>query len=179
MCLLGTHDTVRYKSSSLWSQCLKHRSVNSLASGKCTCGIKCLIIKRQLLIEILNIAGGIVISLMPQDCLDGKSILVQVMTWCRQATNPCLNQCWPRFIPSYGVTQNEWTQWSRVTHIFVSNVIYLSVYVSLIISHVRLCRGLVELHLIDITNIVARICLFDAWYLYRSSNMIILYFTIS
>ena len=30
------------------------------------------------------------------------------MAWCRQATNHCLNQCWPRSLPPYGVTRPQW-----------------------------------------------------------------------
>ena len=36
------------------------------------------------------------------------STLVQVMAWCRQATNHCLNQCWPR--STIGVTRPHWVK---------------------------------------------------------------------
>ena len=39
---------------------------------------------------------------------DDKSILVQIMAWCRQATNHYLSQFWPRSIPSYCVTRPQW-----------------------------------------------------------------------
>ena len=39
---------------------------------------------------------------------DGKSTLVQVMAWCRQATSHYLSQCWPRSLSSLG--HNELTQ---------------------------------------------------------------------
>ena len=31
---------------------------------------------------------------MPEDAVDGMSTLVQVMAWCRQATNHYLSKCW-------------------------------------------------------------------------------------
>ena len=34
---------------------------------------------------------------MPLDLTEDKSILVQVMVWCHQATSHYLNQCWPRY----------------------------------------------------------------------------------
>ena len=40
--------------------------------------------------------------------IDDKSTLVQVMAWCRQATSHYLNQCWPRYLSSYGVTRPQW-----------------------------------------------------------------------
>ena len=39
---------------------------------------------------------------------DDKSILVQVMAWCRQATSHYLSQCWPRSMSQYGVTRPQW-----------------------------------------------------------------------
>ena len=32
------------------------------------------------------------------------------MAWCRQATSHYLNQCWPRFPTSYGVTRPQWVE---------------------------------------------------------------------
>ena len=49
---------------------------------------------------------------MLQNSLDYKSILVRVMVWCRQATNHCLSQCWPRLVSPYGVTMPEWSRFS-------------------------------------------------------------------
>ena len=39
---------------------------------------------------------------MPQNPFHDKSLLVQVMAWCRQATSHYLIQCWPRFMASPG-----------------------------------------------------------------------------
>ena len=45
---------------------------------------------------------------MPWDLMDGKSISVQVMAWCRQASSHYLSQCWPSSMPSYDVTRPQW-----------------------------------------------------------------------
>ena len=45
---------------------------------------------------------------MPLDLTDDKSTLVQVMSWCRQATSHYLCQCWPRSMSPNGVTRPQW-----------------------------------------------------------------------
>ena len=45
---------------------------------------------------------------MSLDLTDDKSILVQVMAWCRQATSHYLSQCWPRSLLPYEVTRPQW-----------------------------------------------------------------------
>ena len=42
---------------------------------------------------------------MPQNPIDDKSTLAQVMDWCGQATSHYLSQCWPRSMWPYGVTR--------------------------------------------------------------------------
>ena len=42
------------------------------------------------------------------DLGDDESTLVQVMAWCLQATSHYLNQCWPRFLLSYGISRPQW-----------------------------------------------------------------------
>ena len=42
-----------------------------------------------------------------------KSILVQVMAWCHQATSHYLSKCWPRSKSPYGVTRSQWIQHKR------------------------------------------------------------------
>ena len=53
---------------------------------------------------------------MPHNFTPEKSTLVQVMVWCRQATNHYLSQCWPRSVSPYGITRPQWvnitTIWS-------------------------------------------------------------------
>ena len=45
---------------------------------------------------------------MSLDHTYGKSTLVQVMAWCRQATSHYLSQCCPRSQSPYGVTRPQW-----------------------------------------------------------------------
>ena len=40
----------------------------------------------------------------------GKSTLVQVMAWCRQATGHYLNQCCPKSVSPYGVSRPRWVK---------------------------------------------------------------------
>ena len=53
-------------------------------------------------------------DVMPQDLTDDKSTLVQVMAWCRQATNHYLSQCWPTSLSPYGVTRPQWVNSSAI-----------------------------------------------------------------
>ena len=49
---------------------------------------------------------------MPQNTIDDKSALVQVIAWCRQAPSHYLSQCWHRFMSPCGVSRpqqfNHW-----------------------------------------------------------------------
>ena len=60
-----------------------------------------------LLIGTFRASFDKVLRWMIQDLTDDKSTLVQVMAWCRQATSHYLSQCWPRFLPPYGVTRPQ------------------------------------------------------------------------
>ena len=51
--------------------------------------------------------GEIAIRWMSLILTDDKSILVQVMAWCRQAASHYLSQCWLRSLSSYGVTRPQ------------------------------------------------------------------------
>ena len=42
---------------------------------------------------------------MPQNPIDDKSGLTQVMGWCGQASSHYLRQCWPRSMSPYGVNR--------------------------------------------------------------------------
>ena len=82
--------------------------INSLAPGKFGWNF------RYLTFQIISVIVGWLISnelalrSMSLDLSDDKSTLVQVMTWCRQATSHYLSQCWPRSMPPYGVTRPQW-----------------------------------------------------------------------
>ena len=63
-----------------------------------------------LMIDGWSVFHEIVPRRMSLDLTDDKSTLVQVMTWCRQATNHYPSQCWPRSLSSYGVTRPQWVK---------------------------------------------------------------------
>ena len=48
-----------------------------------------------------------VFSLHWEDANNIGSTLVQVIAWCRRATNHYLRQCWPRSVLAYGVTRPQ------------------------------------------------------------------------
>ena len=84
--------------------------VNSLASGRCGSNFKDIIFELILWIDTFSATSKIVVRWMPQNSTNDKSTLVQVMTWCRQATSHCLSQCWPRSLSPYGVTRTQWVK---------------------------------------------------------------------
>ena len=87
--------------------------VRTLSSTLTHCGLGNL---NKILDEPITVIEGwdtcceIALRRMSLDLTDGKSILLQVMAWCRQATSHYLSQCWPSFLSPYGVTSpNELT----------------------------------------------------------------------
>ena len=85
-------------------------SFNSLAPGKIEWNFKCVIFKRNLVIDGWGISSEITLIWMLLDFTDYQSTLVQVMAWCRQATSHYLSQCWPRSLSPYGVTRPQWVK---------------------------------------------------------------------
>ena len=88
----------------------KHHSicrhlVNSLAPGGFERNLRKVIFKLILMIGGWGVFCKIALRWMSMDLTDDKSILVQVMAWCRQPTNHYLSQCWPRSMSPYGVTR--------------------------------------------------------------------------
>ena len=59
------------------------------------------------------ISCEIPLSWISLNLTDDKSTLVQVMTWCRQATNHYLDQRWPRSMSPYGITRPQWVNVMR------------------------------------------------------------------
>ena len=47
---------------------------------------------------------------MSLDLTDDQSTMVQVIAWCRQATNHYLSQCWPRSLSPCGVIRPQWVK---------------------------------------------------------------------
>ena len=65
---------------------------NSLAPGRCSWNLKSVIFKVILRIDISSISCEIALMSMPQDLIDDKSTLVQVLAWC-WAADYYLSQC--------------------------------------------------------------------------------------
>ena len=89
--------------------------INSLAPGRFQRNFRKAIFQLILVIDALSISCKIVFKWMPMGFSDGKSKLVQVMAWCRQATSHYLSQCWPRFLSPYGIIRLQrvtyWPAW--------------------------------------------------------------------
>ena len=69
----------------------------------CDSNLKNIIFKP--ILQNRNMGARCVITLwwMQHKLCNEQSTLVQVMTWCRQATSHYLNQCWPRSMTPHGV----------------------------------------------------------------------------
>ena len=61
----------------------------------------------------------IVLRWISLDLMDDKSILVQVMAWCRQATSHYLSHCWSIFFLPYGLTWPQCINSLRSTDPFI------------------------------------------------------------
>ena len=86
---------------------LTPKCVNSLAPGKFEWNFRYVIFKRILVIDGWDISYEIALIWMSPDFTDDQSTLIQVMSWCRQATSNYLSQCWPIFLSPYGVTRPQ------------------------------------------------------------------------
>ena len=92
----------------------KQPLINSLApAGRPRCHFKSAIFNLVLLIGIFTSSKDKALRWMPRDLTDGKSTLVQVMAWCRQATSHHLSQCWSSSTSPYGVTRPQWVNTLR------------------------------------------------------------------
>ena len=89
--------------------------VNSLAPGRFQFNFRMVNLKLTLVNGGWGVSYEIALRWMPQDLTDDKSILVQVMVCCCQATNHCLSQYWPRSLSPYGVTRPQWIN----SHLFL------------------------------------------------------------
>ena len=84
--------------------------INSLAPGKFEWNFRHVIFKQILVGWSRHLLWNCHLN-MSFDFTDDQSTLVQVMAWCHQATSHYLTQCWPRFLPPYGVTRPQWVKW--------------------------------------------------------------------
>ena len=83
-------------------------SINSLSPGVKVSNCESIILKLIMQYSIWGIWYEIVFSWMPQNFINEKWTLVQVMAWCHHITSHHLNQCWPRSLSTYGVTRPQW-----------------------------------------------------------------------
>ena len=97
---------------------------NSLAPGRPGCHFKTAIFNLILLIGFFRSFHNNAPRWMLWDLTDGKSTLVQLMAWCRQATSHYLSQCWPSSMLPYGVTRPQWVKEMAVM-IFLLRFTYL------------------------------------------------------
>ena len=69
------------------------------------------------MINGLRLSYEIAVRWISLDLYDSnKSILVQVMVWCRQATSHHLNQCWPGSMTPYVITRPQWVKFIYTTN---------------------------------------------------------------
>ena len=72
---------------------------------------------------------------MSLDRTEGKSTLVQLMAWCRQATSHYLSQRWPRSVSPYGVIKPQWV----LSHWLLGDMsVIKSMFFNIIIQNNRL-----------------------------------------
>ena len=88
-------------------------SINSLAPGGLDYNLKLVNFKLISMINILRIFCEIVVRWIPQHLTDHRSMLAQVMAWCRQATSHYLSQCWPGSLSPNDVTSPQWVNFKN------------------------------------------------------------------
>ena len=83
--------------------------VGSLNPGGCVCNSSHIIFKFVIYKSCMGFRYTFALHLhllwMPQNLTNGKSALVQLMTWYHQATSHYLSQCCPSFLWPYGITR--------------------------------------------------------------------------
>ena len=111
-CWIGNNTNCDHWWPSAWThRCVTWwNKINSLAPGRFQQNLRKTIFKLILVIDGCDISSEIALRWTSLDLSDDKSILVQVMAWCHQATSHYLNQCWPRSLPPYGVTRPQWVK---------------------------------------------------------------------
>ena len=85
---------------------------NSLLPGRYGNNFESKISRHLLWIKFMSTSCEIALRWMPQHI--DKSVLVQLMAWCHQATSHYLDQCCPRYMSPHGITRPQWvtvSQW--------------------------------------------------------------------
>ena len=99
----------------------------SLAPRRIQRNFREVIFQLILVIDSWSFSCKIILKLMPMDLTDGKSTLVQVMAWCRQATSHYLSQCWPESLYPYGIIRPQWVKPKPRTE--RSNTVMIYIYI--------------------------------------------------
>ena len=99
------------------------KPINSLPPGRCGSNLKS--VDYNLWTHVFQGYTSasnceIAVGLMPQNTFHDKSSLVQVMTWCHQATGHYLSQCRLRHMTQYGVTLPQWVN-GMLTFVLIMN----------------------------------------------------------
>ena len=104
---------------SLWRQCnvkitplmwtlMSGKVINSLTPARFQWNFGYVIFKLILVMDGWCISREIALRWMPLDLTVNRSTLVQVMAWCRQATNHHRSQCWTRSLSPHDITRTPW-----------------------------------------------------------------------
>ena len=120
---------------------------NSLDPGRCGSSFKSAISKCPLHINFMSNYCVIDLRWIQQNTFDDKSILVQVMAWCHQATSHYLSQYWPRSSSPYGITRPQWVNSLRPIdtiwcHSWWSSSLYhqgINIHHIALVRHMGLC----------------------------------------
>ena len=88
--------------------CLSLNVLTHWPPGRCGSNSKGVISKHILHTKFMSTSFDTGLRWMPQNTFIDKLTLVQVMSWCCQATSHYLNQCWPSSIMSYSITRPHW-----------------------------------------------------------------------
>ena len=81
-----------------------------MAPGRFKVNFRWVNFKLILVVNGWGISRETALTWMSLDHIYGKSTLVQVMAWCRQATSHYLSQWWPRSLSLYGITRTQWVK---------------------------------------------------------------------
>ena len=89
---------------------------NSLAPGIYDGNFKSIVFELIIQDSSWGTCSEIALMRIPQNLINEKSPLVQVMAWRLQTISHYLSSCWPGSICPYGVTMQPWVEYIRIIH---------------------------------------------------------------
>ena len=110
------HSLMSYLLHRVWSQdflnCCGEKScymirINSLSPKRCGCDLKLLHFKHNWRVDILHTQANISLEWIPEDLIEGKSTLVEVIGWCHQKTSHNFSQFGLRSMSLYGIIRQQ------------------------------------------------------------------------